>query len=109
MGSALKETCTPNLIVGGGPAGLVLGIELASRGVPCILVNEGKTTPNHPQGNTQSARTMEHYRRLGIVERIRNAGLPIATEKPRQTASDPADGLLFRYGEVLSGCPVYSV
>ena len=61
--------------MGGGPVGLVLEIELATRGVPCLLVNEGKTTPAHPQRNTQNARFMEHYRRLGIAERIRNSGL----------------------------------
>lgn len=66
----------PVLIVGGGPAGLNLAINLAWHRTPCMLVNEPATTPNHPQGNTHNARTMEHYRRLGLAERIRDEGLP---------------------------------
>lgn len=67
---------TPVLISGGGPVGLVLAIELAWRGVRSILVNTEPTTAVHPQGNTHNARTMEHYRRLGLAERVRGVGLP---------------------------------
>lgn len=66
----------PVLIVGGGPVGLVLSIELAWRGVPSVLVNTGETTARHPQGSTHNCRTMEHYRRLGLAERVRDTGLP---------------------------------
>ena len=68
---------TPILIVGGGPAGMNLALDLAWRDVPCMLVNQGETTPNHPQGNTHNARTMEHYRRLGVADKIREVGLPL--------------------------------
>lgn len=67
---------TPVLICGGGPVGLVLALELATRGAGCTLVNEGETTAPHPQGNTMNARTMEHYRRLGVAEKVRAIGLP---------------------------------
>jgi 2-polyprenyl-6-methoxyphenol hydroxylase-like FAD-dependent oxidoreductase len=68
---------TPVIIVGGGPVGMNLALDLAWRDVPCMLVNEPKTTPNHPQGNTHNARTMEIYRRLGIANRMRDVGLPM--------------------------------
>lgn len=68
---------TPVIIVGGGPVGMNLALDLAWRDVPCMLVNEPKTTPNHPQGNTHNARTMEIYRRLGIADRMRDVGLPM--------------------------------
>ncbi len=68
---------TPILIVGGGPIGMNLALDLAWREVPCVLISENDSTPNHPQGNTHNARTMEHYRRLGIAERIREVGLPL--------------------------------
>ena len=67
---------TPVLIVGGGPVGLVLAIELAWRGVPSVLVNAGETTSTHPQGSSTNSRTMEHYRRLGVAERVRATGIP---------------------------------
>jgi len=66
----------PVLIVGGGPVGMNLALDLAWRNVPCMLVNLGETTPVHPQGNTHNARTMEHYRRLGVADKVRDVGLP---------------------------------
>ena len=68
---------TPIMIVGGGPVGMNLALDLAWRDVPCMLVNQAKTTPNHPQGNSHNARTMEHYRRIGIANKIRDVGLPM--------------------------------
>lgn len=67
---------TPVLIVGGGMVGLTLAVELGHRNVPCMLISDGPDTAQHPQGNTLNARTMEHYRRLGIARGIRAAGLP---------------------------------
>ena len=72
----MTQDTTPVLISGGGPVGLVLAMELAGRGVRSILVNTEPTTAVHPQGNTHNARTMEHYRRLGIADRVRAVGLP---------------------------------
>src|SRR3954470_19154597 len=64
------------LIVGGGPAGLVLAIELGRRGVPCILFEEDLTAPDFPKANATTSRTMEHYRRLGFADELRVLGLP---------------------------------
>ena len=74
--SKTEELRTPVLIVGGGMVGLTLAVELGTRGVDCIIVNEGATEAPHPQGNSLNARTMEHYRRLGIADQVRAAGLP---------------------------------
>lgn len=63
-------------IVGGGPAGLMLAIELGCRGVPCVLLEQSTTGPMLPKANATSARTMEHYRRRGFAHEVRALGLP---------------------------------
>lgn len=67
---------TPVAIVGGGPVGLVLALLLDAQGVPSVVYDEGDSSFGHPRGNTHNARTMEHYRRLGIADRVRALGLP---------------------------------
>jgi 2-polyprenyl-6-methoxyphenol hydroxylase-like FAD-dependent oxidoreductase len=64
------------LIVGAGPAGLTLAIDLAQRGVPCHVVEATEDRPVNPRCNTTSARSMEIFRRLGLADEIRRAGLP---------------------------------
>jgi 2-polyprenyl-6-methoxyphenol hydroxylase-like FAD-dependent oxidoreductase len=63
-------------IVGGGPSGLILAIELGRRGVPCVLLEEDAGPPTLPKANATTSRTMEHYRRLGFAAEIRALGLP---------------------------------
>ena len=76
MASSSPTTDYDVLVVGGGPAGLVLSIELGRRGISVLLVDEKAATATNPQANATQARTMEHYRRLGISEEIRRLGLP---------------------------------
>ena len=64
------------LIVGGCPCGLMLANELGRRGVCAIMVDEKPGTAFNPQANATQARSMEHYRRLGFADEIRQAGLP---------------------------------
>jgi 2-polyprenyl-6-methoxyphenol hydroxylase-like FAD-dependent oxidoreductase len=64
------------VIIGGGPCGLVLAIELGRRSVPVILLEERTAPACFPAANATQARTMEHYRRLGFAEKVRSQGLP---------------------------------
>lgn len=66
-----KREETFALIVGGGPVGLSMAIDLGWRGVPFILVTENLQTSKHPKCNATNARSMEHFRRLGIAAEIR--------------------------------------
>lgn len=66
----------PVAIVGGGPVGLVLALFLDSYGVPSVVFNSEDGARQLPKGSTHNARTLEHFRRLGIAERIRKLGLP---------------------------------
>jgi len=73
---AAATIVTPVLIVGGGPVGMTLAMSLQSFGVRCLVVNADPTARLHPKGATQNARTMEHYRRLGVSAALRRVGLP---------------------------------
>lgn len=64
------------VIVGGGPVGLFLAAELGQRGVSVKLYDKKSGTSVHPAANANSARTMEHFRRIGISSAVRAAGLP---------------------------------
>ncbi len=72
----MPSTNVDVVIVGGGPFGLMLAIELGRRGVRVELFDEKQSTAFNPQANATQARTMEHYRRLGIADEIRALGLP---------------------------------
>src|SRR3954464_13461109 len=65
------------LIIGAGPVGLTLALDLAWRGIDVTVVEtRARAEPPEPKCNHVAARTMEIFRRLGIAERVRNAGLP---------------------------------
>jgi 2-polyprenyl-6-methoxyphenol hydroxylase-like FAD-dependent oxidoreductase len=67
----------PVVIVGGGPVGMVLAISLAGFNVRTMLVNTEPSSRWFPKGSTHNARTMEHYRRLGLSRELRKLGLPV--------------------------------
>ncbi len=66
----------PVLIVGGGPVGLMLAIDLGQRGIECLLIDKRPEPSFLPKMERCHARTMEHFRRLGIADAVRNAGYP---------------------------------
>jgi 2-polyprenyl-6-methoxyphenol hydroxylase-like FAD-dependent oxidoreductase len=64
------------LVVGAGPAGLTLAVDLARRGVTCRVIEATTERGVNPRCNTVSARSMEIFRRLGVADEVRRAGLP---------------------------------
>ena len=65
------------IIVGAGPVGLVAAMDLDARGIPVILVEQRPfLQPPSVKCNHVAARTMERFRRLGVVAQVRAAGLP---------------------------------
>ena len=66
---------TQVLIVGAGPVGLTLAIDLGQRGIRTILIDRKDGPEFLPKMERCNARTMEIFRRLGIAGRIRQAGL----------------------------------
>ena len=68
---------TEVLIVGGGPVGLTLAMDLAQRGIQVTVAEaRGAGEPPSVRCNHVAARTMETFRRLGLVPAVRQAGLP---------------------------------
>jgi 2-polyprenyl-6-methoxyphenol hydroxylase-like FAD-dependent oxidoreductase len=63
------------LIVGGGPVGLTLAIDLGKRGIQCTLVEQRDAPQFLPKMERANARSMEMYRRIGLADAIREAGL----------------------------------
>src|SRR5882757_9043253 len=64
---------TQVLIVGAGPVGLTLAVDLGKRGIRCVLLETKEAPAFLPKMERCNARTMELYRRMGIVGRVRTA------------------------------------
>jgi 2-polyprenyl-6-methoxyphenol hydroxylase-like FAD-dependent oxidoreductase len=74
--SPQEQHTVPVAIVGGGPVGMMLALFLDRHGVRSVVFNSEPDVRFHPKGSTHNARTMEHYRRLGLAETVRTLGLP---------------------------------
>jgi 2-polyprenyl-6-methoxyphenol hydroxylase-like FAD-dependent oxidoreductase len=81
MTSAVRKEKTFVIVVGGGPVGLTSALDLGHRNVPTILISENLKTATHPRCNSTNARSMEHFRRLGIAQDIRS-NAPLAKFPP---------------------------
>lgn len=69
----------PVLIVGAGPAGLVLACDLARRGVKARIVERDTRPPDHRSGSRGKGvqpRTLEIYDDLGLMPAVHAAGGP---------------------------------
>lgn len=64
------------LIVGAGPVGMSLAIELGSRGIDCLLVEKRDGKLSVPKMSGVSPRAMEFCRRWGITDKVRAASIP---------------------------------
>ena len=64
-------------IIGAGPVGLTLAIDLAARGRSVVMLEtRARGEPPNVKCNHVAARTMEQFRRLGLAADVRGAGLP---------------------------------
>jgi 2-polyprenyl-6-methoxyphenol hydroxylase-like FAD-dependent oxidoreductase len=63
------------LVVGAGPVGQILALDLARRGVKVTLIEQKPAPAFLPKMERCNARTMEIFRRMGIVNAVRAAGL----------------------------------
>lgn len=65
----------PVVIIGAGPVGLTLAIDLAQRGQNVVLLNKGKLTASGSKAICFSKRSLEIFDRLGCGQRMANKGV----------------------------------
>jgi 2-polyprenyl-6-methoxyphenol hydroxylase-like FAD-dependent oxidoreductase len=63
------------IIVGGGPVGAALALDLGLRGIRCALVETGVDLPRIPKGQNLTHRTLEHFHFWGVADELRAARL----------------------------------
>jgi 2-polyprenyl-6-methoxyphenol hydroxylase-like FAD-dependent oxidoreductase len=60
-------------IVGGGPVGVALAVELGQRGISCVLIERHLTPQPIPKGQNLTNRTLEHFYFWHCVDELRAA------------------------------------
>ena len=70
------------IVVGGGPVGVALAVDLGIRGISCAVAEAREGLSQIPKGQNLTQRTMEHFQFWGVVDEIRAArtapeGFPI--------------------------------
>ena len=63
------------IIVGGGPVGTALALDLGLKGIRCALVETRTALAQIPKGQNLTHRTLEHFWRWGIVDELHAARL----------------------------------
>ncbi len=97
---------TDVLIVGAGPAGLALAIEMGRLGVRCLVIEQNDRVGYSPRAKTTNVRTREHLRRWGIADNLRAASkLPADYPSNIVFATRMAGPQLTRIENALSCAP----
>ncbi|MES2361572.1 MAG: FAD-dependent monooxygenase [Pseudomonadota bacterium] len=66
----ILEIHTDVLIVGAGPAGLALAVELGTQGHTCVIVERNDRVGYAPRAKTTNVRSRELFRRWGIAGKL---------------------------------------
>ena len=69
------------IVVGSGPSGLAAAIELGSRGIKTLIIEQGERAGYAPRAKTTHIRTREHLRRWGIADKLADAA-PFGVDYP---------------------------
>ena len=97
---------TQVLIIGAGPAGQGMAIELGSRGIACMVIEKNPRIGVAPRAKTTNVRTREHFRRWGIADALRAAS-PFGVDYPSNIAFTTrlSGHLLTRFDNALYCAP----
>lgn len=63
------------IIVGGGPVGAALALDLGLRGIACVVIESRTALANIPKGQGLNGRTLEHFHFWGLERELRAARL----------------------------------
>lgn len=66
----------PVLVIGAGPVGSLLALELSRYGIHSVLIERSTEPSRHPKMDFVNARSMELISRVGLAEQIRARGVP---------------------------------
>jgi putative polyketide hydroxylase len=89
----------PVLVAGAGPAGLAAAVEVARRGVGCLVVERRPQPSTHPRATVVSTRSMELLRAMGLEERIADGGVEVEWRMwACETLSRAGDGTAVEVG-----------
>ncbi|MCK8678719.1 FAD-dependent monooxygenase [Streptomyces lichenis] len=66
------------LVIGAGPTGLTLGIDLARRGVEVRVIDKARSFFSGSRGDGLQPRTLEVFDDLGVLDAVLRAGAPTA-------------------------------
>lgn len=100
-------TSAPDVvIVGAGPVGLATAIELATRGIRCLVLERQERAGYAPRAKTTHTRTREHLRRWGIADELAEAA-PFGIDYPSHVlfVTRLAGPLIARFEHALNCAP----
>ncbi|MES2510246.1 MAG: FAD-dependent monooxygenase [Pseudomonadota bacterium] len=105
-GTAGTRQKTQVLIVGAGPAGQGMAIELGQRGISCLVIEKNSRIGVAPRAKTTNVRTREHLRRWGIADALRDAA-PFGVDYPSNIVftTNMSGHLLARFDNALYCAP----
>lgn len=95
----------PVLIVGAGPTGLVLALQLSRMGVRVRLIDEKARVEASSRALAVHARTLEFYRQMGFAQQLVDAGLQVPGAHLRVNGHDVARVDLRNIGDGQSPYP----
>lgn len=98
-------TDKPVLIVGAGPTGLALALQLALRGIGCRIIDKANGPGETSRAMGVQARTLEFYDQIGIAEEVVALGTPMDSIRLRDGATSVARINFSEIGKGLSPFP----
>ncbi|MDN4074155.1 FAD-dependent monooxygenase [Fictibacillus terranigra] len=96
---------TSVLIVGAGPTGLVLALQLKTYGIPFRIIEKHSGPGKASRALVVHARILEFYRQLGIADEVVSLGIPLKSVHLREGLKEKAEFKFSDLGKDISPYP----